>query len=73
MIASLDKKRESDAELDKALLEDLIEMHADMCMALDLTKDICPDENPEKNALMRYEVTLSASIRRLKRLSPHLN
>ena len=47
-------------------------MHADMCMALDLTQGVCPDENPEKNSLMQYERTLAATVERLKELSPYL-
>lgn len=64
--------RDEAKKADEALLKNLVGMHSDMCMALDLTKGVCPDENPEKNALMIYEQTLSAGIKRLKELSPYL-
>lgn len=73
-MAVLDFKnaREEAEKYDKTLHKNLIEMQSDMQMALDLSPGECPDENPEKNALMLYEKTLAASIQRLKELSPYL-
>lgn len=71
-VTNLDEKRETFSKQDRVLLENLIEMHADMCTALDLTKGVCPEESPEKNSLMQYEQTLAAGIKRLKDLSPYL-
>lgn len=66
------EQREKFTQKDRELVKELIDMHADMCMALDLTQGVCPDENPEKNSLMQYERTLAATVERLKELSPYL-
>tara|TARA_R100000951_G_scaffold76717_1_gene64802 strand:+ start:401 stop:625 length:225 start_codon:yes stop_codon:yes gene_type:complete len=72
-VADFTKARNEAEKYDKLLLDNLVNMHADMCTALDLTKGTCPEEEPEKNALMQYERTLAASIQRLKELSPYFN
>lgn len=71
-VVNFNTARDEAEKYDKTLHKNLIEMQSDMQMALDLSPGECPDENPEKNALMLYERTLAASIKRLEELSPYL-
>lgn len=71
-VANFSTARDEAEKYDKTLYKNLIAMQSDMQMALDLSPGTCPDENPEKNALLQYERTLAASIQRLKALSPYL-
>lgn len=71
-VANFSEKRDTASKRDKDLLDVLTDMHSDMKMALDISPGVCPDENPEKNALLQYERTCAAAIQRLKELSPYL-